>query len=156
MGEQKFRPVGDVMTNVCDAKFAMFELYLATVEKATDRRASANSWMLSVNSAIVALYGYLQSDKVVDGATQRAWLWVIPAAGAIVCLAWMALLVSYRKLISAKFDVISELEASLPTSPFTQERKIYEKEGRRSLSQIEILIPVCFAVLYMVMLILHL
>ncbi len=40
-----------------DSKFAMYELYLATAEKGSDRRAQANSWMLSLNSAIVALYG---------------------------------------------------------------------------------------------------
>jgi hypothetical protein len=62
--------------------------------------------MLSVNSAIVALYGYLQPDKIAVGAGQKAiWPWAIPAAGAIVCLAWAALLSSYRKLNRAKFEV---------------------------------------------------
>lgn len=42
-----------------DRSFALFELYLATAEKVSDRRAQANTWLLSVNSAIVALYGYL-------------------------------------------------------------------------------------------------
>jgi hypothetical protein len=65
------------MTDASDTKFTIFELYLATAEKVTDRRALANSWMLSVNSAIVALYGYLQSDKI--GTDQKAiWLWAIP------------------------------------------------------------------------------
>jgi len=42
-----------------DSKLALFGLYLATAEKVSDRRAQANSWMLSVNSVIVGLYGYL-------------------------------------------------------------------------------------------------
>jgi len=46
-----------------DPKLAMFELYLGTAEKVSDRRIQANTWMLSVNSAIVALYGYLQADN---------------------------------------------------------------------------------------------
>ena len=46
------------MTDAKDPKLALFELYLATAEKLSDRRAQANSWMLSVNSAIVGLYGY--------------------------------------------------------------------------------------------------
>ena len=66
-----------------------FELYLATAKKVSDRRAQSNAWMLSVNSAIVALYGFLQADKMAVGTGQKAvWLWAIPAAGAIVCLAW--------------------------------------------------------------------
>jgi hypothetical protein len=143
------------MTNGTESKFAMFELYLATAEKVSDRRAQANSWMLSVNSAIVAFYGYLQSDKMAISAGQRAvWLWAIPAAGVIVCLAWAALLASYRKLTYAKFAVLAELEANLPVSPFTRERQIYKNEGRRSSSQIEILIPVCFVLLYIIILLL--
>jgi hypothetical protein len=51
--------------------------------------------MLSVNSAIVALYGYLQADKMAVSAAQKGlWLWAIPAAGMIVCVAWIALLTS--------------------------------------------------------------
>jgi len=139
------------MNSGTDSKFAMFELYLATAEKVSDRRAQANSWMLSVNSAIVALYGYLQSDKM---AAQRAvWFWAIPTAGAIVCLAWWALLKSYRELNRAKFAVLAQLETDLPVSPITREREIYKEEGRRSLSQIETLIPACFVLLYMIMLI---
>ena len=138
-----------------DSKLAMFELFLATAEKVSDRRAQANSWMLSVNSAIVALYGYIQSDKMAVGVPPKAvWLWAIPAGGAIVCLAWAALLASYRKLTYAKFAVLAELEANLPASPFTRERQIYKNEGRRSLSQIEILIPVCFVLLYIIILLL--
>jgi hypothetical protein len=56
-----------------DPKLALFELYLATAEKVSDRRAQANSWMLSVNSAIVALYGYLQADKMDVGVGQKQY-----------------------------------------------------------------------------------
>ena len=114
------------MTNAKNSKLALFELYLATTEKVGDRRAQANAWMLSVNSAIVALYGYLQADKdkVALGATQKAvWLWAIPAAGAIVCFAWWALLASYRKLNRAKFEVLMQLEKELPVALFTREEK---------------------------------
>jgi hypothetical protein len=136
-----------------DPKLALFELYLATAEKVSDRRAQANSWMVSVNSAIVGLYGYLQADKMAVGTAQKAiWLWAIPVAGAIVCLAWAALLASYRKLNRAKFAVLAQLEMHLPVPPFTQEREIYKRDKRISLSQIERWIPACFVLLYATML----
>jgi hypothetical protein len=122
------------VTDAKDPKLALFELYLATAEKVSDRRAQANTWMLSVNSAIVALYGYLQADKMAVGAAQKAvWLWAIPAAGAIVCLAWVALPTSYRKLNRAKFTVLTEIEADLPVALFTREREAYRRDRRRSL-----------------------
>jgi hypothetical protein len=121
-----------------EPKLALFELYLATAEKVSDRRAQANSWMLSVNSAIVALYGYLEADKIAVGAAQKAvWLWAIPAAGALVSVAWASLLTSYRKLNRAKFEVTKQLEADLPIPPFMREQEAYRRDRRWSLSSIE-------------------
>ena len=143
------------MTDAKDPKLKLFELYLATAEKVSDRRAQANSWMLAVNGAVVGLYGYLQADKTAVGAAQKAvWLWAIPAAGAIVCLAWAALLESYRRLNRAKFAVLAEIEKELPVPPFTREREIYSAEGRgrTPLSRIERWIPACFFLLHAVML----
>lgn len=142
------------MTDAKDPKLKLFELYLATAEKVSDRRAQANSWMLGVNSAVVGLYGYLQADKMAVGAAQKAvWLWAIPAAGAIVCLAWAALLESYRKLNRAKFAVLAQIEADLPIPPFTREREAYRAEGRTPLSRIERWIPACFFLLHATMLV---
>ena len=65
-----------------------------------------------------------------DGRRRRSksvWLWAIPAAGAIVCLAWVALLTSYRKLNRAKFTVLTEIEADLPVALFTREREAYRR-----------------------------
>ena len=52
------------MSGTEDPKRKLFELYLATAEKVSDRRAQANAWMLSVNGAVVGLYGHLQADKM--------------------------------------------------------------------------------------------
>ena len=142
------------MPDAKEPNLAMFELYLATAEKVSDRRAQANAWMLSVNSAIVALYGYLQTDKLAIPTGQKAiWLWAIPAAGFIVCASWTVLLTSYRKLNRAKFVVLQEIEADLPLQPFKREREVYTLDRRRSLSYIETAIPGCFMLLYVAMLI---
>ena len=64
------------MSDAKDPKLKLFELYLATAEKVSDRRAQANAWMLGVNGAIVGLYGCLQADKaaVVGPAQKAIWL----------------------------------------------------------------------------------
>ena len=142
------------MPDTQNPRLAVFELYLVTAEKVSDRRAQANAWMLSVNSAVVALYGYLQTDKLaVPGGQKAVWLWAIPAAGAIVCVAWVVLLTSYRKLNRAKFAVLQEIEADLPVQPFRREREVYTRDRRRSVSYVKTAIPCCFALLYAAMLI---
>jgi len=121
-----------------DPKLVLFELYLGSAEKVSDRRAQANASILSVNSAIAALYSYLGAEKLAVTAGQKAvWLWAIPVAGAIVCAAWGVLLTSYRKLNRAKFAVLQEIEADLPLQPFKRERDVYTLDRRRSVSYIE-------------------
>jgi hypothetical protein len=83
----------------------MYELYLGTAEKVSDRRAQANSWMLNVNSGIVALQGFLQSVSA-----------ALPVAGLIICVAWAALLKSYREINRAKFAVLSGSRSSRITN----------------------------------------
>lgn len=143
-----------MMVGKDDPKFALYEMFVATAEKTTDRRAQANAWMLSVNSAIVALYGYLQTGKSVatSDAFTAIWLWAIPVAGILVSAAWFALLTSYRSLNRAKFTVLKEIEKELAFDPFTREEQVYELEGRVSGSKIESAIPWTFAALYLAML----
>ena len=145
--------MSDDATSTSDAisRFELYKLYLATAEKVSDRRAQANAWMLSVNSAIVGLYGYLQTVPSDDA--KEIWLWAIPAAGAIVCVAWAALLASYSRLNGAKFKVLHELEADFPIPLFKRESEHYKKEGRRQLSRIESRVPWTFALLYAIMII---
>lgn len=141
------------MADKDDHKFALYELFVGTAEKVSDRRAQANAWMLSVNSAIVALYGYLQIDKplAVSDAIKEIWLWAIPIAGILVCIAWFTLLTSYRLLNRAKFTVLMEIEKELSFSPFSREEQVYKSDGRVPLSKIESAIPWTFAALYLAM-----
>lgn len=136
-----------------DPNFELYKLFLETIEKVSDRRAQANAWMLSVNGAIVALYGYLQSGKSIAPSPTFAsiWLWAIPVAGILVCVAWFTLLTSYRSLNRAKFTVLKEMEGGFALAPFTREEVIYEAERRVSLSKIESVIPWTFIALYLAM-----
>lgn len=131
-----------------------YKLYLATAEKVSDRRGAANTWMLSVNSAIIGLYGFLAKDGAIAGtAAQTIWLWAIPLTGMLVCLSWFAILTNYRKLNGAKFKVLQAMEASFAHQPFAEEQTFYKADKRRSLSHVERLVPICFACLYAVLLV---
>jgi hypothetical protein len=107
-----------------------------------------------VNSAIVALYGYLKAGEEVVSLPQKAvWVWAIPIAGAIVSLAWAALLASYSRLNGAKFKVLHELEKDLGYPLFSREQAFYKAGSRKGLSQVESWIPWTFVLLYVVMIV---
>lgn len=141
------------MPDIKDSNLALFELYLATAEKVSDRRAAANVWILSVNSALIAMYGYLAADKsiIVPPGQKSVWLWAIPAAGMITSLTWLAVLETYRQLNGAKFLVLQDLEKSLPAQPFATERMHYKAANRLAFAKVESAIPFCFFALYLVL-----
>lgn len=122
----------------------LYRLYLATAERVSDRRAAANTWLLSVNAAIVGFNGFLAQGED-DGLR---WGLAIPVAGLIVCLAWAGLIASYRKLNAAKFTVLQEMEARLGLEPFTREEAVYRTLGRQPLTRLELAMPVAFALLF--------
>ena len=135
-----------------DQQAALYQLYLATAEKVSDRRTQANTWMLSVNSALATLFGVLdiRAAAVVGEEQRGVWFWVIPVAGILVCIAWASLLTSYSRLNAAKFDVLQELEKELSFPLFTREQEIYKAQSkpRRGLATIEHWVPWTFAALY--------
>lgn len=130
--------------------FEAYKLYLATAERVSDRRAAGNSWMLSLNTAVSGLYGYLKSGEVVtsNNMERSIWLVTIPMTGILLCFAWVSILSSYRNLNNAKFKVIHELEKKLEIDMFAAEQRFYTSAGRKPLSKLERRIPFVFMIMY--------
>ena len=126
----------------------LYEIYLATAEKVSDRRAGANAWMLSITSALTALQGLLKADSGLSAERVGALGWSIPAAGIIVAVAWLALLESYRQLNAAKFAVLGELEGDFRHRPLTREREVYKAAGRHAFTALEPIVPAAFLLLF--------
>src|SRR5439155_22128036 len=86
------------------------------------------------------------------------------AAGILFCVAWIALIRSYKKLNEAKFTVISVIERKLPAVLFDAEWKylVEDKKKKRRfgffvryfpLTLIEIWVPGICIVIYLGMLV---
>ena len=128
--------------------FEQYKLYVASAHKVSDRRATANNYMLTVNSAMAALYGMTSQSS-----GSAAWSIVFPGAGILMSLVWWRLLVSYRALNSVKFAIIQDLERCLPAAPYTYEWHLTKRAGKayRPLSHLEYLVPFIFMALYAVL-----
>ena len=133
-----------------------FELYQLAVEMAdrvSARRGLANSFFLTVNTAVLALLG---------SAHVR---WYPAVAGIVMCITWWALLKSYRDLNRAKFEVILAMEENLPARIYGDEwaklstghaafdarpTTLKARLGRyRELGYVERIVPWVFAILYL-------
>jgi hypothetical protein len=123
--------------------FEQYKLVAEMADRISARRGLANSFFLSVESALVA---------TVTLADKRTW--PIAVAGIVVSMAWYRLLRSYRILNAAKFKVIHAMEAGLPAQPFKDEWDILDQPGQSewrrytTLSTVEQIVPLVFVVLH--------
>jgi hypothetical protein len=125
-----------------------YKLYVEMADRISQRRTSANTYFLSVNSAILAFAGYLTSKDSTD------YLWLMAIAGILLCALWFNIITSYRDLNTAKWEVVQQIEERLPISPYAAEWDAVER-GRnprlyRPLSHIERVVPWIFVGLHLV------
>lgn len=92
-----------------------YKLYVEMADKISERRQSANSYFLTVNSALLAFIGYVTTKETSD------FLWLLGIAGMSLSYLWYRLVKSYRGLNSAKFIVVHAIEERLPLSPYAAE-----------------------------------
>lgn len=148
-----FNEIGDGQTYPHNEKWYshlldQYKIYVEMADRISQRRATANSYFLTVNSAILAFVGYLTSK---DSSTD---LWLIAIAGFALCVLWERLISSYRDLNTAKFKVIHKIEKRLPISPYEAEW-VAMGEGKnpelyRPISHVERGVPFVFMVLHVI------
>jgi hypothetical protein len=92
------RDVGSAPSRTVDVAQQYLELYKLAVEMAdrvSARRAVANSFFLTVNTALAALLG------------SGSFRWYVSVAGIVFAVTWWALLRSYKELNAAKIHLWS-------------------------------------------------
>ena len=133
--------------------FDIYKLAVEMADRISARRGVANSFFLTINTAVLALLG---STDV---------RWYPAAAGIAVCVTWWALLKSYRDLNRAKFEIILALESRLPARPYGDEWASLRRDrvsfalrpavlpgwlGQyKELGQVERIVPWVFVLLYL-------
>lgn len=127
-----------------------YKLYVQSAENVSTRRVASSRYLLTLNVALVALYGY-QSSNLDSGW----WVILIPVLGALASVLWHQIIKSHKDLNMVKFGIIHELEQHLPIVLYTHEWQLVE-EGRgrlyRSVTDIERWVPLAFLALHLVFL----
>ena len=148
-----WRPSGDGDRDGPEDKSAVLEqykLYVEMADRISARRALANTFFLTLNTAVATAAGVFW-NKPPDAS---AFLLAVPWLALVgQCLAWFWILRSYRQLNTAKYAVIGAMEERLPASPYWRAEWAALGEGtdpRRywPLSHVESLIPGFFALIY--------
>lgn len=133
------------------ALLEQYKLYVQSAENVSARRVASSRYLLTVNAALVALYGF-QSQLL-----EPPWLNIlVPFLGVLVSLLWHRIIVSHKDLNAVKFEIIHKLECKLPVALYTHEWRLADG-GRgkryRSVTDIERWVPLIFTGLHLVLLV---
>jgi hypothetical protein len=124
----------------------IYRIYVGMADKISERRQSANSFFLAINTAIVGLVSYLQLGQ--NEKTGSIFYLVISVAGMIICYIWYRLVLSYKQINSGKFRVVHLIEQNLPLAPYDAEWEILGRgeDPKKYLpfSHIEMFVPWVF------------
>jgi len=140
----------DYGATYADDVLQIYRMCVESADKTSARRERANSYFLTLNSALVALAGYLTS---VAGPEIPALVHVpVGLAGIVLSYLWYRLIRSYQGLNTAKFKVVHHIEQQLPLRPYNAE---WEAVGRGTnpklylpVTRIERVVPWVFMVLH--------
>ena len=137
-----------------DIALEQYIFYSETADKISDRRTNSNNFFVTLNSTLVTIIGLAigTNQSVVN---VQPLLLVVPTVGLLVSILWRIVIQSYRDINTAKFTVLHEIEDRLPLRLYSYEWHI-AKQGDgtkyRPTSHVEMWIPILFAGLYGVIL----
>ncbi len=131
-----------------------YKLYVEMADRISSRRNLANVFFLTLNTTILAAVGFsLEKIQLVE----PKWLTIFPILGIeSMVVVWWWLITSYRKLNTAKYKVVGNLEKRLPSSPYWSAEWMELGEGKDlkkylPLTSLEKYVPIIFGFFYLVL-----
>lgn len=105
---------------------ALYKTAVEMADRTSARRAGANSFFLTLNTALAAVVGIVSSARKSPPhgnlpSFDGFGLVATSIAGIVLALVWWLLLRYYRRLNAAKFQVINKMEERLPAQPYSDE-----------------------------------
>lgn len=134
-----------------------YKLYVNMMDKTSERRANANTFFLTINSAIIGLMGLML--KISGGTIFFNVLWNVMSAvfGILLCLRWEEIIKSYSDLNTGRFVIIHMLEERLPAKLYKAEwdyLKPKKGESRYTpMTLTEKRVPQLFKILYIILIV---
>lgn len=125
--------------------FEQYKLYVEMMDRVSQRRMSANTFFISINSALIMLFSLFKTILC-------DWGMLVSGVGIIMTLSWCFIINSYKQLNTGKFEVIHELELCLPLKLYQYEWEVLEKGKSKEkywpLSHVELYVPASFGIIY--------
>ena len=127
-----------------DKKQDVLAIWQTCVEMAngvSQRRDTMNNLFVTLNIAVIAAVSWMWDVKTV----------FLCVAGLVICVVWLLYINNFKRLNTAKFRVIYDLEERLGVTPFKDDWDILKKTKRYlEGTKLERILPIAFALGYAV------
>ena len=128
-----------------------YKLYVEMADNVSQRRADINQLFITAHTSLLAIVILFSGDNILAQ-------FAVSITGIICAISWHSLIVSYRELNTAKFEVIQDIEKQLPYSPYKVEwdklvaNRGKEKKKYLTQTQVENFFTLTFGLVYYCML----
>lgn len=127
-----------------------YKIYISAAGDISEQRQKSNEFFLGLNTALVALLGFVVTKTSNNEVT---WLLALSSiAGITTCYLWYRIIMSYRGLNSGKYKIIHAIEARLPMALYDTEWELLGRGKKKNLywpfTHIEWKIPWIFIAIY--------
>lgn len=120
---------------------AIWQTCVEMANGVSQRRDTMNNLFVTLNIAVIAAVSWMWDVKTV----------FLCVAGLVICVVWLLYINNFKRLNTAKFRVIYDLEARLGVTPFKDEWDILKKTKRYlEGTKLERILPIAFALGYAV------
>jgi hypothetical protein len=108
-----------------------YQFFAESTQFLTERRQAVAQVYLGVNTALIAVVGFLVKDIGISGSVLLPVTWFIFVAGIVACLTWIGVIDRYRKLIKWRYDQLMAMEHSMEGSHqmYTKEYKFFSAKA---------------------------
>jgi hypothetical protein len=93
-----------------------YKFFAESTQFLTERRQAAAQVYLGVNTALIAIAGFLIKDIGVSGSAFLLLTWFIFIIGVTVCGAWIYIINRYKELIKWRYDQLMAMEQAEESS----------------------------------------
>ncbi len=128
----------------------LYKLHVEMIDRVSQKRISQNQFYVTVLTGILGGFALVIDRKMIENSN-----YIYATTGFIgltICLLWFVNVRSYKKLNSAKFKVLAEIENKLEFQFYEKEWQIIKKDkSYLKFSTIEQLTPFIFSVPFFVM-----
>jgi|SRR5476649_68395 len=124
-------------------KMDIYKICVEMADRTSERRLKNNSFLLTLNSAILSLAGFL----FLKPNMQPFFIVALSFCCIIINVYWLFLVLSYKKINTAKYVVITKIEDTFSIKPFQEEQIALDATKHYKLSDIEKFIPITLILL---------